>query len=616
MTVSSETSRKDFNGSGNTGPFNISDLGIQDETHLNVVHLDAGGTETSYVLTTDYTVNSDLTELTTVANVESGETLAVLRDVPLTQVADYQANSAFPAEVNEDALDKLTQITQQLNERLDRSLQLPASSTTTDITLPEPSEGKGLVWSSGDLVNSTDDFNDIVTDATAQASAASTSATNAAASATSASTSASNAATSATNAATSASNASTSATNAATSETNAATSEANAESAASVVATPWTFDSTTSMADPGTGDIRFNNATVSSVTQIAVSANTADTGNPDISDFVASWDDSTNASDKGKLVIKKRGTPATFAIFTITGTITDNTTWLQIPVSHVQSNGTFSNTDETYTQFNRTGDDGAGSLSNVVDDTSPQLGGNLDVNGQKIVSVSNGNIDIEPNGTGNVLLGNFTFDADQTVGAGQDNYVLTYDNAGGLISLEAAAGGGKDLPHAGYATNRYYNGGLIRESSTFSAAADVLYGVPFVVGTDETFTRIGIEVNATGTATNARLGLYSMAGGIPTDLVFDAGTVGVGSTGTKEVTISQALTAGLYILAVVLDGTCTLTAAGAGETGIVNNILGKATNLGANQLMTTGTHVYAALPDPYPSVSYANNNILVHMRKV
>lgn len=45
-------------------------------------------------------------------------------------------------------------------------------------------------------------------------------------------------------------------------------------------------------------------------------------------------------------------------------------------------------------------------------------------------------------GTGNPSLGNYTFDVDQTVGAGQDNYVLTYDNASGLIQLEAAAAGG------------------------------------------------------------------------------------------------------------------------------------------------------------------------------
>lgn len=58
-----------------------------------------------------------------------------------------------------------------------------------------------------------------------------------------------------------------------------------------------------------------------------------------------------------------------------------------------------------------------------------------------ITDGADGNIDINPNGTGNILLGNFTFDGDQTVGAGQDNYVLTYDNATGLISLEAASGG-------------------------------------------------------------------------------------------------------------------------------------------------------------------------------
>ena len=37
---------------------------------------------------------------------------------------------------------------------------------------------------------------------------------------------------------------------------------------------------------------------------------------------------------------------------------------------------------------------------NIVTDTTPQLGGNLDVNGQDIVSTSNANIEIAPNGTG------------------------------------------------------------------------------------------------------------------------------------------------------------------------------------------------------------------------
>ena len=43
-----------------------------------------------------------------------------------------------------------------------------------------------------------------------------------------------------------------------------------------------------------------------------------------------------------------------------------------------------------------------GFMANVVDDTSPQLGGNLDVNGNTITSTSNGNIALAPNGTGEV----------------------------------------------------------------------------------------------------------------------------------------------------------------------------------------------------------------------
>ena len=48
---------------------------------------------------------------------------------------------------------------------------------------------------------------------------------------------------------------------------------------------------------------------------------------------------------------------------------------------------------------------GVGGLAAVVDDTTPQLGGNLDVNGNDIVSTSDADIDIIPNGTGDVNLG-------------------------------------------------------------------------------------------------------------------------------------------------------------------------------------------------------------------
>ena len=46
----------------------------------------------------------------------------------------------------------------------------------------------------------------------------------------------------------------------------------------------------------------------------------------------------------------------------------------------------------------------SGAISNVSEDTTPQLGGDLDVNGNDIVSVSNGNINLLPNGSGKVIM--------------------------------------------------------------------------------------------------------------------------------------------------------------------------------------------------------------------
>ena len=43
-------------------------------------------------------------------------------------------------------------------------------------------------------------------------------------------------------------------------------------------------------------------------------------------------------------------------------------------------------------------------ISNIVEDTSPQLGGDLDMNGQDIVTTSNATIDLAPNGTGTVVV--------------------------------------------------------------------------------------------------------------------------------------------------------------------------------------------------------------------
>ena len=126
------------------------------------------------------------------------------------------------------------------------------------------------------------------------------------------------------------------------------------------------------MADPGTGEVRFDNATLASVTNIAIDATSADTGNPDVSDLIASIDDGTNSSHEGYLFIRKHGTPATFMAYNVTGSITDNTGWLQIPVSHAASGGTISNADTLYISFARSGNVGATGSTGATGATGPQ----------------------------------------------------------------------------------------------------------------------------------------------------------------------------------------------------------------------------------------------------
>jgi len=202
--------------------------------------------------------------------------------------------------------------------------------------------------------------------AAASATAAASSATNAATSATNAATSATNAAASATAAATSETNALASATSAATAETNAElaetnaeTAETNANNAARSVAFRWNFDSSTTMADPGTGDIRFNNATLSAATAAAISDLTGDTGNPDASVYVLAWDDSTTTSLRGTLLIRQVSAPEDFVVFNVTGASTDNVGWTQLDLTYVGGAGAFTNTDALTVQFVRTGNQGA-----------------------------------------------------------------------------------------------------------------------------------------------------------------------------------------------------------------------------------------------------------------
>ena len=73
---------------------------------------------------------------------------------------------------------------------------------------------------------------------------------------------------------------------------------------------------------------------------------------------------------------------------------------------------------------------GAGGLANVVEDTTPQLGGNLDVQANIITtSTTNGNITITPDGTGNVILSADTVQ----IGDSNANATITTNGTGDLV---------------------------------------------------------------------------------------------------------------------------------------------------------------------------------------
>lgn len=117
----------------------------------------------------------------------------------------------------------------------------------------------------------------------------------------------------------------------------------------------YAFESSTSMAAPASGGIRLNNAALASVTAMAVNASNAD--GVDVSDFVATWDDSTNTV-KGYIEVRKEGSGAVLGLYQLTS-VTDNTSWLQLAVTYVSGSGSLTAADPVYLTPYRTGNKGA-----------------------------------------------------------------------------------------------------------------------------------------------------------------------------------------------------------------------------------------------------------------
>jgi len=115
---------------------------------------------------------------------------------------------------------------------------------------------------------------------------------------------------------------------------------------------------------------------------------------------------------------------------------------IQDTVGAMFSGNTETNITATYQDSDGTIDlvVSASGISNVSEDSTPQLGGDLDVNGNAIVSASNGNIAITPNGSGSVIIDGLSHpQADGNAGQ-----VLKTDGSGQLAfaSVGSLAGAG------------------------------------------------------------------------------------------------------------------------------------------------------------------------------
>ena len=130
--------------------------------------------------------------------------------------------------------------------------------------------------------------------------------------------------------------------------------------------------------------------------------------------------------------------------------------------------------------------------------------------------------------------------------------------------------------------------------------ADTLYASPLWIPRAITADRLAIQVSTAGASGKAaRLGIYNDGTNLyPGTLLLDAGTVAVDSTGVKAITISQALTKGLYWVVVVSNGAPEIR----GQRAIfspIGFITTPSLEFSDPCALWQVAFTYAALPDPF-----------------
>jgi hypothetical protein len=158
-------------------------------------------------------------------------------------------------------------------------------------------------------------------------------------------------------------------------------SETDAGLFAVAVPPTWAFDSSTADADPGDGEFRLNNATPASAT--AAYIDNLSFGGATITAWLDTFDDSGDATFRGYLSIFDPTAPTTvFRTYSVSGSVVDGTGYRKLTIAHLAGAGSFTAGMEYQIAFVPRGP--AGPLTDIVQDTTPQLGGDLDANGHNV----------------------------------------------------------------------------------------------------------------------------------------------------------------------------------------------------------------------------------------
>jgi hypothetical protein len=200
--------------------------------------------------------------------------------------------------------------------------------------------------------------------------------------------------------------------------------------------------------------------------------------------------------------------------------------------------------NKDYLVYNSSNDLWENRQLDIVNDTTPQLGGNLDVNGYSLVSTSSGNISLVPNGTGNIVLNTNTSTGGLVrVGDGTNQGAIVANGAVDLLLLADPEGASQAslLLEAATGDVRFGPGG---SGSVRNTSTKTFFGTGAADSTVTTSGAYSLTINTNDGTTSPSILLTQGANGGITFTASGSGQVITNSTGTGLTVARRSASAG------------------------------------------------------------------------